>query len=370
LENVLPTGIGPEGIRAIPERGLLAVSAETDGLADGLAIRSIVTLYRLDRGPARYPYIKSANEARGLPIPWVALSGLSGDPYDRDGLWAVSDSYLAQAFAYRVDTSRRPAVITKRVPVGGVGVADQEQGDFDFEGVAARREGGFWFASEGRVNVGSSRPNLLVRADAAGHVIRSVGLPAALTAGATSSGFEGLTVTGTTARGDETVWAVIQREWTDDPRGFVKIGRYEVAANRWTFARYPLDAPESPSGGVVGLSEISLLPDGRTVAIIERDDRIADDARVKRLYGVDLRDSSVTWREFGQPLDTVKKRLVRDVLGDLDERSITVPDKLEGVGVTRDGRLFLVTDNDGVEDNYGETLFFGLGDWRYALRGR
>jgi hypothetical protein len=37
--HVLPTGIGPEGIRAIPERGLVAVSAETDGLADGLAIR-------------------------------------------------------------------------------------------------------------------------------------------------------------------------------------------------------------------------------------------------------------------------------------------------------------------------------------------
>jgi hypothetical protein len=26
-----------------------------------------------------------------------------------------------------------------------------------------------------------------------------------------------------------------------------------------------------------------------------------------------------------------------------------------------DGRLFLATDNDGVEDNYGETLFFSLG---------
>ncbi|MGZ5351474.1 MAG: esterase-like activity of phytase family protein, partial [Actinomycetota bacterium] len=306
--HVLPTGLGPEGIRAIPERGLLAVSAETDGLADGLAIRSLVTLYRLDRGPASYPYIESSNEARGLPIPWVALSGLSGDPSDRDGLWAVSDSYLAQAFTYRIDTSRLPAVITERVPVGGVGVADQEQGDFDFEGVAARREGGFWFASEGRVNAGSSRPNLLVRADAAGHVIRSVRLPAALTAGATSSGFEGLTVTGTAARGDETVWAVIQREWADDPRGFVKIARFEVAGNRWTFARYPLGAVESPAGGVIGLSEISLRPDGHTVAIIERDDRLASEARVKRLFGVDLRDPSVTWREFGQPLDTVKKR--------------------------------------------------------------
>jgi hypothetical protein len=74
-------------------------------------------------------------------------------------------------------------------------------------------------------------------------------------------------------------------------------------------------------------------------------------------------------RGFGQPLDTVRKRLLRDVLGDLDRRSITVPDKLEGATVTADGRLFLATDNDGVEDNYGETLFFSLGNWRRALNG-
>jgi hypothetical protein len=25
--------------------------------------------------------------------------------------------------------------------------------------------------------------------------------------------------------------------------------------------------------------------------------------------------------------------------------------------------------NDGVDENYGETLFLGLGDWRRALQG-
>jgi phytase-like protein len=359
--HVIATGIGPEGIRAIPERDLVAVSAETDGLADDLPIRSIVTLYEWDRHGPDYPHIRSATEARGLPIPWVALSGLSGDPKDRDGLWAVSDSYLAQAFMYRIDAGRHPAQITKRIPVGGVGVADQAAGDFDLEGIAARREGGFWAASEGRVNVGSSRPNLLLRLSPTGAVLESVPLPASLVAQATSSGFEGVTVTGTAAKRDEAVWAVIQREWRDDAPGFVKIARYDVAAKRWTFARYPLDPPESPVSPVVGLSEITLLPDGRTVSIIERDDRLAGEARIKRLYAVDLRDPSVTWREHGQPLDTVRKRLLRDVLDDLDERSITVPDKLEGTAVLGDGRLFLATDNDGVEDNYGETLFFSLG---------
>ncbi|MBA3408412.1 MAG: esterase-like activity of phytase family protein [Solirubrobacterales bacterium] len=108
------------------------------------------------------------------------------------------------------------------------------------------------------------------------------------------------------------------------------------------------------------MSEITLLGDGRTVAIVERDDRIGKDARVKRIYGVDLRVPSVTWRPPGEPLDTVAKRLLRDVLGDLDARSISVPDKLEGAAVTADGRLYLVTDDDGVEDNLGETLFFSV----------
>ena len=46
--------------------------------------------------------------------------------------------------------------------------------------------------------------------------------------------------------------------------------------------------------------------------------------------------------------------------GDLDAQSISVPDKLEGLGVTAAGEVFLATDNDGVDENYGETLFFRL----------
>jgi Esterase-like activity of phytase len=356
--QILATGLGPEGISAIPERGLIAVSAETDGQVDDLQIRSMVTLYALDRGHARYPYIESTG------APWVALSGLSGDPADRDTLWAVSDSYLAQAWLYRVDVGEKPALITERIPIGAADVNDQDVGEYDLEGVVARPEGGFWFASEGRVTAGESRPNLLVRTDAAGAVIESVRLPESLAAEATNSGFEGITVTGSSAGGDETVYAVLQREW-DDPDGFVKIARYEVAAGRWTFALYPLDTVEDPA--VIGLSEITLLPDGHTVAIVERDDRLAGQARVKRLYGVDLADPSVTWREHGETLDTVSKRLLRDVLGELDDASISVPDKLEGVGVTTDGRVYLATDNDGVDENFGETLFLGLGDWRHAL---
>ncbi|MBJ7471558.1 MAG: esterase-like activity of phytase family protein [Solirubrobacteraceae bacterium] len=354
--GLLPTGVGPEGIRAIPRRGLLAVSAETDTPG---AVRSVVTLYDLKRrSVAPYPQLVSANDAAGLPIPWVAQSGLSGDPVEKNTLWSVSDSYLGQSWIYKIDTARTPAVITQRIPVGAAETDDQLLGEFDLEGVVARKEGGFWLASEGRTNVGSSRPNLIVRTDAAGTVLQSIPLPASLATKANSSGFEGVTVTGTQAAGNETVWVVVQREWADDAKGVVKIGRYDVAAGTWTFALYPLDAVESPAGGFVGLSEITLLPDGKSVAIVERDNQLAENARIKRIYGVDLTDPSVSWKAHGEPLATVSKRLLRDAISELDAKSISVPDKLEGVGITKAGKVFLSTDNDGVDGNFGESLLF------------
>lgn len=358
FRGLLPTGVGPEGIRAIPGRNLLAVSSEADNPA---LARSIVATYKLNiglKGPA-YPQLVSKKEQSGKPIPWVAISGLSGDAKNKNKLWAVSDSYLAQSWLYEIDASRTPAVITKRVPVGLADSDDQLKGEFDLEGVAARPEGGFWVASEGRIEVGTSRPNLIVRIAADGSVQQSIPLPAALAAGATSSGLEGVTVTGSAKAGNETVYVALQRAWKDDPAGFAKLGKYDVAKGEWSFVRYPLDPGASPAGGWVGLSEITALPGERNALIVERDNQIGAQARVKKLYRVDLK--AADWKPFGEPLSTIKKTLRRNVLLDLDRRSVTVPDKLEGVGLTRDGRVFLATDNDGVDGNLGETLFFGLG---------
>jgi Esterase-like activity of phytase len=353
--QLLPTAIGPEGLRFV--NGLLAVTSETDGAAEGFLARPIVTLFQLQRGAPAYPQLRSIT-AGGLPIPWVAMSGLAGDPHDRDVLWAVSDSVLAQAYVYRIDVSRKPATITDRIAIGGVDVSDQRFGDYDFEGVAARPEGGFWFASEGRTNVGSSRANLIVRTDATGRVLDAVKLPSTLVAAANSSGFEGIAVTGTSAAGDEVVWVVIQREWADDPAGFVKVGRYDVGAGTWTFAHYPLDPVESPAGGFVGLSELTALADGR-MAVVERDNQLGFDARIKRIYAID--PEAVEFAEHGAELPVLDKVLLADVFDVLDEASISVPDKLEGLGVSANGHACLVTDNDGVDENYGETVFLGLG---------
>jgi uncharacterized protein YxjI len=39
-----------------------------------------------------------------------------------------------------------------------------------------------------------------------------------------------------------------------------------------------------------------------------------------------------------------------------------ISDKAEGFAITADGRVFAVTDNDGVNDASGETLLLQLGD--------
>jgi DNA-binding beta-propeller fold protein YncE len=357
LRQLLPTGIGPEGLK-LAKGGLLAVTAEVDGADEGFAARPMITLFSPSAGGDwAYPQIRSANED-GLPIPWVAMSGLAAEPGDPRTLWAVSDSVLGQAWIYRVDVSTEPAVIRQRIPVGATDVADQELGDYDLEGIAARPEGGFWLASEGRTNAGSSRPNLLLRVDGGGAVLGAIRLPASLAAAATSSGLEGVAVTGRTGTGDEVVWVALQRGWGDDPTGHVKIGRYEVATASWSFAHYPLDPVESPAGGWVGLSELTALRDG-TLAVIERDNQLGQEARIKRVYAID--PASVAFAAHGSPLPVLGKALLRDVLDELDRASISVPDKLEGMAVTAAGRAFLVTDNDGVDENYGETVFLRLG---------
>lgn len=383
LLQMLPTGIGPEGLKFTKD-GTLVVTAEEPGLA----AQPVITFFR--PGAVSYPYIESADlpGGGGVPIPWVALSGLAGDPDAASSLWAVSDSILAQAYVYRIDPSVVPALIEERIAVG------DPDGAYDFEGVAVRPDsigGGFWFASEGRYVRQrvtedpdtfawvEARPNLLVKADASGAVMDEVPLPMELVdpAGnlgvvgpdpdapnATSSGFEGVALR--IEEGVEILYAVIQREWADDPSRLVKIARLDTGDGSWTFAYYPLGEPTSPNGGWVGLSEITLLPDGETFAVVERDNQAGLEARIKRVYGVTL--DPADFRPIGEELVVVEKTLLADLLDELDAASISVPDKLEGLGV-EDGRVHVATDNDGVDDNYGETIFLDLGSVEAALGG-
>lgn len=55
LVQVLPAGVGPEGLLAIPHRDLFVVASEVDDR--GAAIRSSITLYQLEHGSPNYPTI-------------------------------------------------------------------------------------------------------------------------------------------------------------------------------------------------------------------------------------------------------------------------------------------------------------------------
>lgn len=361
--QMLPTGIGPESILPLPRRGLLAVSAETS--EEGIS--SMITLYRVDRpghgrhggrpahhGPSPLQ-LQSTDDDRGVPVPWVALSGLAGDPADASKLYAVSDSFLASGYIYPIDLASGDPVITDRIEVSGTAMS------LDMEGIAVGPDGRFWVASEGR---DGGRPNALLQVDTDGTVLLEIELPPSLTGPQTDSGFEGIAVTG--EPGSEVVYAPIQRPWEDDADGTVRIARYEVATGEWAFVSYALDDVESPNGGWVGLSELTLLPDG-TFAVLERDNQLGGDARIKRLYGVDL--ESAEFRPADETPIVVDKTLLRDTLPDLEAASIWTPDKLEGVAVSGEGHVYIVTDNDGLDGNLGETVFLDLGPWTRALEG-
>jgi hypothetical protein len=118
--------------------------------------------------------------------------------------------------------------------------------------------------------------------------------------------------------------------------------------------RYPLERAET---GWVGLSEIALH--GEHVYLIERDNQIGDNARLKKLYRVPV--SALVPAPLGGELPLVAKEEVRDFIPDLKATGGYVVDKIEGFTVDASGTGYAVTDNDGVDDSNGETLFFSTG---------
>ena len=346
--QLLPSGVGPEGLVAIPSRNLFVTANETDLVEDGLA-RSHVMIYERAEGEAAYPMIVSADDENGTPIGWGAMSGLAADPAEAGKLYAVSDSVYKNAPAiFTIDANRTPALITAKTIVTRDGNPAQK---LDLEGIASDGEGGFWLASEGRTD--QLVPHAILRVDGDGAIRQEIGFPAELLDGETRFGLEGITTVG---EGDDMMLvAAVQREWGTDEKGQVKLVAYKPAAKEWSAVRYPLEAAET---GWMGLSEVTAHDDGK-LYIVERDNLIGDAARVKRIYSVDL--ASFAPAALGGDLPLVEKTLVRDLLPDL--KSATngyVVDKVEGFAIDAAGAAFVITDNDGVDDSSGETLFIRL----------
>ncbi len=356
FRQLLPATNGPEGILPIPSRGLLAVSSEEDDAEAG--VRASVSLFRLGRGTGHapsFPGIVSADDAEGAPIGWGALGALSAVPGRAHQLYTVTDAAYSTTRVLTVDTSRSPAVVTRELTVKDAG---GRPAGYDAEGIHARPQGGFWLAVEGGTGAG----NQLVRLDARGVTRQTVPLPADVAAGLGKQGFEGVTAT-TDRRGHEIVWAALQREVKGDPAGTVRLGRYDVADGTWSWYGYRLETTAT-SGDWLGLSEITVV--GDRLAVIERDKLNGPAAKVKRIYTVDLPDRAAPTGA----LPVLPKRLAHDVLPDLRATKGWTQEKLEGLTVGGDGHVYAVTDNDGLDDATGETVFLDLGTERQVFGHR
>ena len=324
--QILPTTNGPEGVVAVPSRGLIVVSSEEE-IPDA-NIRGSVQIYGLGHGA--FPSIVSRDD-----IPWGALSALSAVPGKPSLLKAVTDSVYSPTRILTIDPAARPAAITAQLTVTKNG---QPIG-YDAEGLVAVA-GGYWLGVEG----GSNTPNLLVRLDSAGAVEQEIPLPPEVVAAVTTNGFEGVAAAGAD------VWVAVQRPLKTDPPSLTRIGRYSTVTGTWSWLAYPLDT--APVGWN-GLSELVAV-DHDTFAVIERDNQRGPQASIKKVYAFDV---PPTWT--GVP--TVHKRLVKDLLPALKADNGWVQDKVEGLTVAGNGQTYAVTDNDGLDDATGETVFLRLG---------
>ncbi len=332
LTQILPSGIAPESYVALPERNLLVSANEADLGAEGGA-RAHVMVYEFTEAAPAYPMLTS--EGTEDLIGWGAISGLvAGEGTE---VFAVSDGYYnLQPRIYTIDASTTPARITRAVLVTRDGSAAE---GLDLEGIARDETYGFWLVSDGDGAGG------IVHVNADGEIDSELDLPPLLKDVQKVSGFQGVTVAG------DRLLVASQRGWSDDPEGHVKLIAYDLANGDWGAVLYPTDTPKD---GWIGISELSVH--GDDLYVMETDNRIGEDAATKRIYRVSLGDLQPA--PLDEDLPVVDKELVHDLMPDLLQLSGYVPDKVEGMAVTGDGSVWVVTDNGGVDDSSGETLFF------------
>lgn len=374
-KQALPAGAEPEGVLALPSRNLLVAASELDDRS--ILTRAVINIYRYEAAAPRYPTLHSADRADGTPIPWSALSGLAAAAGSSTRAYAVDDSFYRGNRIFGIDLARSPALIDTELRItdansvlaalpapdaAGVDAANSFDSadlaamvnadgsvNLDPEGIAVASGGGFWIASEGAGTVGDAdKPveshNLVLKLSEAGVIERVIALPDAVNALQQRFGFEGIAESG----GQLVV--AFQRKWQGEANP--RLGLYDLATDTWRFVFYPLDAPASPNGGWVGLSDISALGGGKFL-VVERDNQGGPDARIKRLYEIDLAGVADG--------ATVTKTLRRDLLPDLRAPGGLVPEKIEGLAVLANGEVLIVNDNDGVDDNSGEVQLLRLG---------
>lgn len=357
--QVLFTTNGPEGILPIPDRNMLAISSEVDEAKNG--VRSAVNVFKIGaEAEVPQPSIVS-DQIDGHYIGWTALGALTGDQKDANTLYAASDSALSQGQVYTVDVSQTPARITKMRTVMEEGKPAE---GLDIEGIATRADGGFWLASEGKTGA----ENALIRTDNDLNIEERVSLPEEISKHIGKWGLEGVD-SHVNADGEEEVFFVVQRPLWEDPSAknltgvegdnTTRIGRYNVKTKEFDWFSYELEGTDT-KGDWMGLSEVTVVDDN-TLAVIERDKLNGPDAKVKRIVKVSLPEVPDADAGGLPPAQPVTKATAVDVLPYLRATNGWTQEKLEGFTIAADGQAYAVTDNDGLDDATGETVFLRLG---------
>ncbi|RYV03443.1 alkaline phosphatase [Shewanella sp. OPT22] len=379
-KQVLPAGVEPEGILTIEDRGLLVVSSEKDSRKN--KIRSGLSIYKYHSDKNYYPTLQSANDSSGKPIAWGSLSGLSASDVEKT-LYTVADSAYNRNRILKIDSGKVPAEITAQFIIrdsndiikqlDAVQVSDNSETNsdarknifdtrdrallfneddsvnLDLEGIAFEPENGFWVVSEGQGTVGDDddpvmKPNLLLKLDEDAIITKAIRLPEIMDGAQNDFGFTGVTLN------SQDVFVSLQRPWNDEQHA--RIGIFNIATESWTFIRYPLEEARSQNGGWVGIGDITCLADNKLL-VLERDNQAGLDASIKKLFLIDLTDVVDD--------QLMAKTFIKDLLPSMSLVENHALEKIEGLAVTPAGDVYIVNDNDGVDDNSGETQLLNLG---------
>jgi hypothetical protein len=374
LTQALPALLAPEGVKAVPARNLLVVASEAD--ERGVS-RAGLNLYVFGEGEAQYPKLVSDERADGTPIAFSALSALTADGSEAGFYFTTEDSAFTSNRILRIDANQSPARVVSEITLKDTNdvlastalfTGPQNQNpevdnnfdaedraalinadktvNLDPEGLAVASDGGFWLANEGSGTINDpDRPietlNWIIKTNSSGVIERVISLPEEVISQQIRFGFEGV------SESDGKLVVAFQRAWLGQANPW--IGVYDLTIGTWSFTDYPLDAATSQNGGWVGLSDIAALGAGR-FAVIERDNQMGFDASIKRIYEFDLNASLVE--------GSLNKTLRVDLLDQLRSFGGLVVEKIEGLAVDAAGQFKVLSDNDGVDDNSGETVFF------------
>ncbi|MEM9378320.1 MAG: esterase-like activity of phytase family protein [Planctomycetota bacterium] len=334
LVQVLPTGVGPEGLLALPQRDLLVVSSEHDDPESG--VRATLSVYART-GNGGYPELDAANaEGSAAPIPWGALSGLAGPTRGNDRIYAVHDDAYVDPRVFEIDAEARPPRIVRALSIEDPRGLLGDEAELDLEGIAAA-EGALWVVSE----ASSSAPNRLLRLEFSAdglEVVRAVTLPEGFPVDGERHGFEGVAV-------DDDGAVLVGFQRASRASGEARIGRFDPRTGAWTFARLPIDRD-------VHLSGLAPLGGGR-FAVLERVREGDEGLRYARIATFDL--ASAPLLRHGEELETLEREVA---IERIDERLLgagSTTAKFEGICVLGDGSFLVVSDNDGAAGTNGET---------------